>query len=81
MANPLASLLLKQRIAINTTASRAETFKGNDSALFGIVLGVITFWLFAQTTLSISPDTAKSMNVSMEVMNIAIATFVGKKEA
>lgn len=59
---------------MSTTASRAETFKGNDSALFGIVLGVITFWLFAQTTLNIGPDMAKSMNVSMEVMNIAIAT-------
>lgn len=59
---------------MNTTASRAETFKGNDSALLGIVLGVITFWLFAQTTLNIGPDMAKSLNMSMEVMNIAIAT-------
>lgn len=29
------------------TTTEAKQFKGNDSALFGIVLGVITFWLFA----------------------------------
>lgn len=56
------------------TTTVAKEFKGNDSALFGIVLGVITFWLFAQTTLNIGPDMAKDMGVSKEIMNIAIAT-------
>ena len=30
-------------------------FQGNDRLLFGIILGVLTFWLFAQTTLNIGP--------------------------
>lgn len=40
-----------------TTHSTAQrnTFQGNDSALLGIVLAVITFWLFAQTTMNIGP--------------------------
>ena len=32
-----------------------DGFRGNDRVLFGIILGVITFWLFAQTTLNIAP--------------------------
>lgn len=32
------------------TSSQAQGFRGNDRVLFGIILGVITFWLFAQTT-------------------------------
>ena len=32
-----------------TPPPAAEAFKGNDRALLGIVLGVITFWLFAGT--------------------------------
>src|SRR5207237_9396143 len=31
-------------------------FQGNDRLLCGIILGVLTFWLFAQTTLNIAPD-------------------------
>lgn len=27
-------------------------YKGNDKLLFGIILGVLAFWLFAQTTLT-----------------------------
>ena len=30
-------------------------FVGNDRVLFGIIFGVLAFWLFAQTTLNISP--------------------------
>lgn len=51
----------------------ATTFKGNDKALFGIVLAVITFWLFAQTTLNIGPVIAEDINTPLSVMNIAIS--------
>ena len=54
-------------------AAPAHTFKGNDSALFGIVLAVITFWLFAQTTMNIGPLMAEDVGMPMEVMNIAIS--------
>lgn len=55
-------------------ALKTKEFQGNDVALLGIVLGVITFWLFAQTTLNIGPEMAADMQVSLELMNIAIAT-------
>ena len=38
-------------------------FHGNDKLLFGIILGVITFWLFAQTTLNIAPDMGKDLGL------------------
>ena len=38
-------------------------FQGDDKLLFGIILGVITFWLFAQTTLNIAPDMGKDLGL------------------
>lgn len=57
----------------SSTSAPAQGFKGNDSALFGIVLAVITFWLFAQTTMNIGPLMAEDIGMPMEVMNIAIS--------
>ena len=54
-------------------ASAATSFKGNDSALLGIVLAVLTFWLFAQTTMNIGPMMARDIGMPMPVMNIAIS--------
>jgi DHA2 family multidrug resistance protein-like MFS transporter len=48
-------------------------FTGNDSALLGIVLAVVTFWLFAQTTMNIGPLMAADVGMPMPVMNIAIS--------
>ena len=48
-------------------------FKGNDKLLFGIILGVLAFWLFAQTTLNINVDMAKDLNMDVSVMNIAVS--------
>lgn len=56
-----------------TTDNRTTSFKGDDRALLGIVLAVITFWLFAQTTLNIGPLMAEDMGMPMSTMNIAIA--------
>ena len=53
--------------------SRADGFKGNDSALLGIVLAVVTFWLFAQTTMNIGPLMADDVGMPMPMMNIAIS--------
>ena len=41
--------------------------------LFGIILGVLTFWLFAQTTLNVAPDMQKDLGLSTSLMNIAVA--------
>jgi DHA2 family multidrug resistance protein-like MFS transporter len=48
-------------------------FRGNDRLLLGIILGVLAFWLFAQTTLNIAPDMQKGLGVSAGLMNIAVA--------
>jgi DHA2 family multidrug resistance protein-like MFS transporter len=50
-----------------------EGFKGNDRLLFGIIFGVLAFWLFAQTTLNISPVMAGDLGISTSVMNIAVS--------
>ncbi len=50
-------------------------FKGNDKLLFGIILGVLAFWLFAQTTLNINVDMAKELKMEKDIsmMNIAVS--------
>lgn len=48
-------------------------FVGNDRVLFGMIFGVLAFWLFAQTTLNISPVMAADLGVEPELMNIAVS--------
>lgn len=48
-------------------------YQGNDRLLFGIILGVLAFWLFAQTTLNISPLMAQDLGVQQSLMNIAVS--------
>lgn len=48
-------------------------YKGNDKLLFGIILGVLAFWLFAQTTLNINVDMAKDLRMKTSIMNIAVS--------
>lgn len=48
-------------------------FQGNDRLLLGIILGVLAFWLFAQTTLNIAPDMQKDLGLTTGLMNIAVA--------
>ncbi|MEA5043745.1 MAG: MFS transporter, partial [Petrimonas sp.] len=47
--------------------------KGNDKLLFGIILGVLAFWLFAQTTLNINVDMAKDLGMETSMMNISVS--------
>jgi DHA2 family multidrug resistance protein-like MFS transporter len=47
--------------------------KGNDKLLFGIILGVLAFWLFAQTTLNINVVMAKDLQLESSMMNIAVS--------
>lgn len=37
-----------------TTRTAGSAFHGTDRLLFGMILGVVMFWLFAQTTLDIA---------------------------
>jgi MFS family permease len=51
----------------------SEPYKGTDKLLFGIILGVLAFWLFAQTTLNINVDMAKELQMEASMMNIAVS--------
>lgn len=54
-------------------AKQPVGFRGNDRVLCGIILGVITFWLFAQTTLNIAPDMGRDLGLGASTMNTAVA--------
>ena len=51
----------------------SASYRGDDKLLFGIILGVLAFWLFAQTTLNIAPAMADDLAVATNVMNIAVS--------
>ena len=61
---------------VRTTTLTTEThtrFRANDRLLFGMILGVLAFWLFAQTTLNIAPTMATDLGIEMSVMTIAVS--------
>lgn len=49
------------------------SYKGNDKLLFGIIFGVLAFWLFAQTTLNINVVMAQDLHMDTAMMNIAVS--------
>ncbi len=58
----------------------STTYKGTERLLWGIVLGVITFWLFAGTTGTIAPSILKDINtdpnnpfLDISTMNLAVS--------
>jgi DHA2 family multidrug resistance protein-like MFS transporter len=55
------------------TIDRNVGSPGNDRLLFGMILGVLAFWLFAQTTLNIASTMATELGIEMSVMNIAVS--------
>ena len=54
-------------------SQQAAIYRGDDKLLFGIILGVLAFWLFAQTTLNIAPAMAADLAMTTSVMNIAVS--------
>ena len=58
---------------VTSESNESAGFQGNDKLLLGIILGVITFWLFAQTTLNIAPDMGKDLGVDANAMNTAVS--------
>ena len=61
-------------MAISSGANvTSKTFKGTDRVLFGMIFGVLAFWLFAQTTLNIAPVMARELGVETSIMNIAVS--------
>lgn len=49
------------------------TYKGNDKLILGIVLGILTYWLFAQSLLNTVPDIQKDMNINVNTIGIGIS--------
>jgi hypothetical protein len=48
-------------------------YRGTDTLIFGIVLAVFTFWLFAQSTLNIAPAIRDSLAITESLSNTAIS--------
>src|SRR5689334_10686521 len=60
-------------MASTTTAATADTHRGANKLILGIVLAVITFWLFAQTTLNVAPTMREELGISESLNNIAVS--------
>ena len=55
-------------------ATAAAPSRGtNNSLIVGIVLAVVTFWLFAQTMLNVAPTIRADLRISESLSNIAIS--------
>ena len=65
--------------AAATAATTSKPYQGTDKLLFGIVLAVITFWLFAGTAGTVAPAIMKDINsggttyVEAASMNLAVS--------
>src|SRR5690606_11922985 len=69
-------ILSREENAMASPPSRAQDgarYVGNDRLLFGMIFGVLAFWLFAQTTLNIAPVMAEDLGLETSVMNIAVS--------
>lgn len=55
------------------TARPAEAWSAGDRWLLGVVLAVVTFWLFAQTLLNVIPAIQGSLGLSATVANLAVS--------
>jgi MFS transporter, DHA2 family, multidrug resistance protein len=64
-----------ERKGLDTPAGAAVPpgFRGNDRLLLGMILGVLTFWLFAQSTLNVAPDMQRDLGIDSNTMNVAVA--------
>ncbi len=54
-------------------ATTAPAYEGSNRLILGIVLAVITFWLFAQTTLNIAPTMRDDLQITNSASNIAVS--------
>src|SRR4051794_30405506 len=57
---------------MNAPAAIPE-YHGDDKLILGIVLAVVTFWLFAQTTLNVAPAMRADLQIAEGVSNIAVS--------
>ncbi|WP_154835543.1 MFS transporter [Staphylococcus pasteuri] len=50
-----------------------ETYHGGNKLILGIVLGIITFWLFAQSLVNVVPNLQQSFGADMGTISIAVS--------
>src|SRR5215213_11572537 len=60
-------------VTSTTAAAVPGAYRGTDKLIFGIVLAVVTFWLFAQTTLNVAPTMRDELRISESLINIAVS--------
>lgn len=51
----------------------APAYEGTNRLIVGIVLAVVTFWLFAQTTLNVAPTMRDDLHITNSESNIAVS--------
>jgi len=51
----------------------APAYEGTNRLILGIVLAVVTFWLFAQTTLNVAPTMRDDLHITNSESNIAVS--------
>ncbi|RIL71264.1 MFS transporter [Staphylococcus devriesei] len=51
----------------------SKQFRGDNKLLVGIIIGVLTFWLFAQSLLNIVPTLQSSFSTNLGTINIAVS--------
>jgi DHA2 family multidrug resistance protein-like MFS transporter len=54
-------------------ATPAASYRGTNKLILGIVLAVVNFWLFAQTTLNVAPTMRDELHISDSLTNIAVS--------
>ncbi|WP_019636745.1 MFS transporter [Paenibacillus fonticola] len=48
-------------------------YHGTNKLIIGIVFGVVTFWLFAQSMVNVVPAVQADLGISLDIINIAIS--------
>ncbi|HNY63452.1 MAG TPA: MFS transporter [Bacteroidales bacterium] len=52
---------------------QTTTYKGTDKVLIGFILAVLTFWLFANSMMNVSPVMTDKLGMNANTMNIAVS--------
>lgn len=55
-----------------TESSTSTTYRGNDKVLIGIILGLLSFWLFGMTMLSIQDVVQKDLQIDRGALGLAV---------
>lgn len=55
------------------TAPREAEYQGNNRLLIGIVLSVLTYWLFAQSLVNMAPDVQRDLHLTSGILSIGVS--------